>query len=175
MGWRPELCNTAPMSMIAPMTLKESGYPLLAAALLPLLRAGDVVCLEGDLGAGKTALARHLIRAAVGEPVEVPSPTFTLVQTYDSANGLTLWHFDLYRIARPDEIFELGWDDVRAHGVALVEWSERLGNLRPANRLDIALAAIADDDALRTISLTPHGNWVDRLAGFATITSPQQN
>lgn len=157
------------------MILKESGYPLLAAALLPLLRAGDVICLEGDLGAGKTAFSRHFIRTAVGEPVEVPSPTFTLVQTYDSAAGLAIWHFDLYRLTRPDEVFELGWEDVRAHGLALVEWPSRLGTLLPADRLELRLAPIAGDDSARSVILTGYGNWVDRLPEFAKLTPTHQN
>ena len=157
------------MSIIAPMVLKESGYPLLAAALVPLLRAGDVLCLLGDLGAGKTALARHIVRTAVGGAVEVPSPTFTLVQTYDDAKPAPIWHFDLYRLKHPDEVFELGWDDARAHGVSLVEWPQRLGGLLPADRLDIALAAVAGDDTQRSITIAPHGKWVDRLAQFATL------
>lgn len=152
------------------MVLKESGYPLLAAHLLPLLRAGDVICLEGDLGAGKTALARCLIRAAAGAAVEVPSPTFTLVQAYDDLAGLPIWHFDLYRITRPDEVFELGWEDVRAHGVALVEWSARLGRLLPADRLEIILRPVAGDDTARSVSVVGHGYWVDRWPEFATLT-----
>ncbi len=161
--------------MHAPMILKESDYSLLSARLLPLLRAGDVICLEGDLGAGKTAFARHLLQTAMGGPVEVPSPTFTLVQTYDAPNGLSFWHFDLYRITRPDEVFELGWEDVRRQGVALVEWSSRLGTLLPSDRLIITLAPVAGDDTLRQITMTPHGNWLDRLAQFATLASHHQN
>ena len=161
--------------MHAPMILKESGYPLLAAALLPLVRAGDVICLEGDLGAGKTAFARHFIRSAAGAALEVPSPTFTLVQTYDEAQPVPLWHFDLYRLNHPDEVFELGWDDVRAHALALVEWPVRLGRLLPADRLEISFAAVDADDSLRAVTLVPHGNWVGRLAQFATLDQPQQN
>lgn len=157
------------------MILKESGYPLLAAGLLPLLRAGDVICLEGDLGAGKTAFARHFIRAAMGAAVEVPSPTFTLVQTYDDVAGVPIWHFDLYRISRPDEVFELGWEDVRAHGVALVEWSSRLGTLLPADRLEIRLMPVAGDDTARSVTVVGRGNWLDRLPEFATLTHTQNN
>lgn len=157
------------------MVLKESGYPLLAAHLLPLVRAGDVICLEGDLGAGKTAFARCLIRAAAGAALEVPSPTFTLVQAYDDVGGVPIWHFDLYRIARPDEVFELGWEDVRAHGLALVEWSSRLGPLLPADRLEIRFAPVADDDSARSVTVIGHGNWVDRWPEFATLTHTQKN
>lgn len=160
--------------MIAPMTLKESGYPLLAAALLPVVRAGDVLCLEGDLGAGKTALARQFIRTAAGGPLEVPSPTFTLVQTYETPLGFDIWHFDLYRLARADEVFELGWEEARARNVALVEWPACLGALLPADRLEIRLSPVAGDDSQRRVELVAHGNWVDRMAQFATLAQPHQ-
>lgn len=156
------------------LILKESSYPLLATHLLPLLRVGDVICLRGDLGAGKTALARHFIRAALGFDVEVPSPTFTLVQTYDEAKPVPIWHFDLYRIKQPDEIFELGWEDVRSRGLALVEWPERLGSFLPADRLEIHLASVIGDDNLRHVTFSPCGNWVDRWPEFATLTAIQQ-
>jgi tRNA threonylcarbamoyladenosine biosynthesis protein TsaE len=91
----------------------EAATAALAARLAALLRPGDIVLLAGDLGAGKSFLARALIRAAAGEPeLEVPSPTFTLVQSYDLPAG-ELWHFDLYRLAAPDEVLELGWDEAR--------------------------------------------------------------
>lgn len=95
------------------------------------LRAGDVVCLQGNLGMGKSTFARALIRTACNDPhMEVPSPTFTLVQIYEG-QSCPIWHFDLYRIKSPEEIWELGWDDALAEGIVLVEWPERLGNLLP--------------------------------------------
>lgn len=117
--------------------------------LAGLVQAGDVIALTGDLGAGKTALTRSLIRAlpmpdggdAAGE--DVPSPTFTLVQTYDrqNANGtpLQVWHFDLYRLGDPDEVDELGWDDALADGLVLIEWPDRLGPRLPAHHFDITM------------------------------------
>jgi tRNA threonylcarbamoyladenosine biosynthesis protein TsaE len=117
----------------------EGGTARFAAALAAGLRAGDVVCLHGDLGAGKTAFARAAIRALTGDPdEEVPSPTFTLVQTYPTGRGL-VWHFDLYRLSGPDEVFELGWEEATADGIVLVEWPDRLGSLRPARRIDVTL------------------------------------
>src|SRR5262249_8962459 len=92
---------------------------------------GDVVGLKGDLGAGKTTLARAIIRAAADDPaLIVPSPTFTLVEVYETARG-TYWHFDLYRLETPEQVFELGWEDALAEGVVLIEWPERLGALLP--------------------------------------------
>ena len=117
----------------------EAATAALAARLAPRLRPGDIVLLSGDLGAGKSFLARALIRAASGEPeLEVPSPTFTLVQMYDLPAG-PLWHFDLYRLGAPEEVLELGWDEAR-QGICLVEWPDRLGGLVPPDRLKIELA-----------------------------------
>ena len=108
-----------------------------AARLAPHLRPGDVVFLAGGLGAGKTAFARGVLRA-LGIAEEAPSPTFNLVLTYDAPVG-TIWHFDLYRLAAPEEIHELGVEDALAEGVALIEWPDRLGPLAPAERLEIEL------------------------------------
>ena len=133
----------------------------LARRIAPLLRTGDVVALGGDLGAGKTTLVRDLIEALAGAPLEVPSPTFTLVQTYE-VGGLAVWHFDLYRITRPEEIIELGLDDALADGVALFEWPERLGPFLPADRLDVTLAHGAAPEA-RIATIEAHGSWCARF------------
>jgi hypothetical protein len=111
----------------------------LAAALARLLRPGDTVLLSGPVGAGKTHLARALIRARLGAAVEVPSPTFTLVQTYPDPAG-EIWHADLYRLGSTDELAELGLDEAMDRDLCLVEWPERLGSLAPAGALRIALA-----------------------------------
>src|SRR3546814_10429878 len=109
----------------------------LGRALARLLRLGDVIALSGDLGAGKTALARALIRALPGPQgaadEEVPSPTFTLAQIYERRPG-PVWHFDLYRLESAAEVEELGFSEALA-GIALVEWPERLGALLPADAL----------------------------------------
>jgi tRNA threonylcarbamoyladenosine biosynthesis protein TsaE len=139
----------------------EAATSALACRLGPLLRSGDVVALRGDLGAGKTAFARALIQSLGDPDDEVPSPTFTLVQTYETPAG-SIWHFDLYRLSGADEVIELGWDEVRADGIALVEWPDRLGSLLPADRLDIAISFGATPGARRA-SLTGYGAWADRL------------
>ncbi len=119
----------------------------LAADLAPTLRAGDAVLLSGPLGAGKTVFARALLRAACGQPeMDVPSPSYTLVQSYE-APRFTLHHFDLWRLAGPDALAELGWEDARA-GVVIVEWPDRLGDLAPMGALNLALAPQADGTRL---------------------------
>ena len=123
----------------------ETATEALARALAAIARPGDVLALRGALGAGKTTFARAFIHArdrAHGGPgeEEVPSPTFTLVQTYELKGG-TVYHFDLFRIETPDETHELGIDDALADGISLIEWPERLGRRLPARRLEIALSA----------------------------------
>lgn len=141
----------------------EAATGRLAGRLAAVLRPGDLVALRGDLGAGKTALCRALIRSVTGPEAEVPSPTFTLVQMYDTDIG-PLWHFDLYRLSGPDEVIELGWDEARAEAASLVEWPDRLGPLLPADRLEIALTH--DGPTARRAVLTGHGAWADRLAAL---------
>ncbi|WP_275401686.1 tRNA (adenosine(37)-N6)-threonylcarbamoyltransferase complex ATPase subunit type 1 TsaE [Novacetimonas pomaceti] len=120
----------------------------LGRALAPALGAGDVVLLRGDLGAGKTTLARALLRALCDDAaMEVPSPSYTLVQTYDApggdASGVEVSHFDLWRLDGPDALVELGWDDA-CEGIVLVEWPERLGALAPPDARGIDLVVRAD-------------------------------
>lgn len=115
----------------------------IGAALGRALAPGDAVMLEGGLGAGKTALARAAIAArlaAAGRPAEdIPSPTFTLVQIYEA--DAPIWHADLYRLSGEEEAFELGLEEAFETAIAFVEWPERLGALRPARRLELALSA----------------------------------
>src|SRR4051794_32622526 len=102
------------------------------------LKPGDIVALSGDLGAGKTTLARAIIRALAGdETLEVPSPTFTLIQSYDTSRGPVV-HADLYRVNDPEELRELGFEEASEAGIVLVEWPERAGSALNPDRLDIA-------------------------------------
>lgn len=122
----------------------EAATERLGAALAGRLQPRDVVALVGGLGAGKTTLARAILRAASGEPaLVVPSPTFTLVEVYDTPRG-AFWHFDLYRLETAEQVFELGWEEARADGIALVEWAERLGPLLPHERLTVTLSIEGD-------------------------------
>ena len=122
----------------------EAATERLGAALAKRLRPRDVVALQGGLGVGKTTLARAILRAVSGDPaLVVPSPTFTLVEIYDTPRGV-VWHFDLYRLEEPEQVFELGWEEARADGIALVEWAERLGALLPTKRLTVTLSMAGD-------------------------------
>ena len=134
---------------------------MLARRIAGLARPGDVIALHGDLGAGKTFFAR----AFIGE-ADVPSPTFTLVQTYQRGDGAQIWHFDLYRLKQAAEAVELDIEDAFAEGISLIEWPERLGGLLPAERLDITLAipaGAADQTTKRRAILTGRGRWAKLL------------
>ena len=132
----------------------------LAARLAALARPGDAILLSGPLGAGKSAFARAFLRAAYGDPaLDVPSPTFTLVQEYETPLG-TIHHFDLWRLADATALEELDWDSAR-DGIVLVEWPERLGHLTPDDALTLTLVAIDDDQRRATLS-----GWTGRLQRF---------
>jgi tRNA threonylcarbamoyladenosine biosynthesis protein TsaE len=126
----------------------ETATERLGATLAARLKPGDVVALRGDLGAGKTTLARAILRAAANDPaLIVPSPTFTLVEVYDTPLG-TYWHFDLYRLEAPEQVFELGWEEARAEGIVLIEWPERLGPLLPRH---LSVTLEIDGDGRRAL------------------------
>jgi N-acetylmuramate 1-kinase len=151
--------------------LDEAGVVRLAELLALKLRIGDAVALSGDLGAGKTTLARALIAALMGEKgMEVPSPTFSLSQTYLTPR-LTVAHFDFYRLETADEVGELGFEEAVAAGAAVVEWPERAAILLPADRYEISLAETADP-AVRRITMrglgeaAVHAGRIGELMGF---------
>jgi len=132
----------------------------LAARIAAGLRAGDAVALEGDLGAGKTALARAIL-VALGVSETVPSPTFTLVQHYETAR-LSVSHFDLYRIKTESELDELGFDDALAGGAALIEWPERAPHRIPFDALHVHLAA--SGESARSAVLSGPQRWAEIFA-----------
>jgi tRNA threonylcarbamoyladenosine biosynthesis protein TsaE len=138
----------------------EAATAALGERLAAHARPGDVIALHGDLGAGKTTLARALIRRLAGPETEAPSPTFTLVQTYQTP-GLAVWHFDLYRLEHPGEARELGLEEA-VDGLCLIEWPERLGRYLPATRLEVRLSFDGDGRIARLVDLD---DWSSRLDG----------
>ena len=143
----------------------EAATSALAACLWPLCNTGDVIALWGDLGAGKTSFARGFVRTATHPEEEVPSPTFTLLQTYETT-GITIYHFDLYRIESPDEVIELGVEDAFSDGISLIEWPGRMGYWLPPNRLDVTLTSSGKEnqESGRSVTLSaPSATWGNRL------------
>ena len=141
----------------------EAATARLGAAIARVLQAGESICLSGPLGAGKSTLARALIRALTTPDENVPSPTFTLVQFYEGPQ-LKIAHFDLYRLTNPDEAYEIGLDEALDDGAAVIEWPERLQGRLPYDRLDIEIALAGTG---RSARLTPYGSWVGRVEGMA--------
>jgi tRNA threonylcarbamoyl adenosine modification protein YjeE len=123
------------------------------------LTVGAVVGLEGDLGAGKTTLARTILRA-LGVRESVPSPTFTLVQTY-ATKRFPVHHYDFFRIENEGEIEQLGLDDALAEGAALIEWPERAGALLPRNTLHVALTIVTGNE--RRATLSGSNDWAAQI------------
>ena len=119
----------------------------IAQQIAALLSYPAILCLYGDLGAGKTAFCRALIRNLINDPdANIPSPTYTLVQTYDAD---AIWHFDLYRLEFPQDVYDAGWEEALTSKLCLIEWPERLGDLKPDNAIDIQITA--QDDGSRLI------------------------
>jgi tRNA threonylcarbamoyl adenosine modification protein YjeE len=156
-----------PVSRIIP-GVSETTLARLAEDVAFAARPSDLITLSGQLGAGKTTFARAFIRTlANGGQEEIPSPTFTLVQTYATAR-MPVAHFDLYRLSMPSELEELGLEHALQGGLALVEWPERAGGILPHSRLEITLE---DDDhgATRRVTLVGHGDWEARLVRFIAM------
>lgn len=143
----------------------EADTQKFAASIAALVGAGDVLLLEGDLGAGKTAFARALISkrlALANAPAEdIPSPTFTLVQTY-VAGELEIWHADLYRLTDPSEAFELGLEEAYSSALCLIEWPSRLEDSAPIQALTLEFS-MAEGQEGRTLSIGGSEAWHQRL------------
>jgi tRNA threonylcarbamoyl adenosine modification protein YjeE len=160
----------SPASTFSIVLANERATRRLAVDLASILKAGDLVTLSGDLGAGKTAFARALIRHLAGdEALDVPSPTFTLVQTY-ALPRFTVVHADLYRVGQASELAELGVDEAAENAVVLLEWPDRAADVLPADRLDIAFTLAPRLGAnTRNAEITGHGAFAPRIERLAAI------
>ena len=119
--------------------ITEAQMPTIGRALGAVLQTGDVVALHGDLGAGKSTLSRSIIQSLCGADTKVPSPTFTLVETYTVHKNMSIWHMDWYRLSHPDEIWELGVQEAFSEGISLIEWATKAEGYLPLNTLHITL------------------------------------
>lgn len=139
--------------------VSEDSMLKLGSKLAEVLVVGDVLALTGDLGAGKTTLSRGIIQALCGD-IEVPSPTYTIIQTYETQD-FELWHCDLYRLNKPDDIFELGLFEAMEENVCIIEWPDRMGEhlLTSALTIDIQF-----DHEGRSLTLTGADHWTERLS-----------
>ena len=164
------LPTTASASTLSVALPDEHATNRLAVDIANLIAGGDVVTLSGDLGAGKTTFARALIRYLAGDrAIEVPSPTFTLIQTYDLPQ-FPLVHADLFRLGDPAELTELGLDDPPDNAVVLVEWADRAAGMLPSNRLDVALTLAPKlKSEFRHALITGHGTFAPRVNRMAAV------
>src|SRR5215217_6379813 len=163
------LAPSGPTSFSAVLPDEQATVRLMvdiASALEP----GDVITLSGDLGAGKSTFARALIRHLAGdETIEVPSPTFTLIQTYDLEN-FSVVHADLYRLGSSSELAELGFDDLPEDALVLLEWPDRAEGFLPPDRLDIAFTISPQrGETFRNVQVTGHGTFAPRAERMATV------
>jgi len=129
----------------------ESETVTAAQDLAETLGEHEILLLSGTLGAGKSVFARALIRTLTGDPaIDVPSPTFTLVQSYDAKDGTVINHYDFYRLQDAEEIYELGWEDSLSESITIVEWPERLGALTPPNARNITITIGSNEERIIT-------------------------
>jgi len=132
-------------------TNSESETHILAQSLSSILEHNDIIMLNGPMGAGKSVLARGIIQSISNTPNEdIPSPTFTLVQQYETSKGL-LWHYDLYRLENAEEIYETGWEDIINQDIIIIEWAEKLEHLMPNQYIDITIEPLQNNDRKITI------------------------
>jgi len=167
---------SATISNTTSMGISTAGYDseaeattiALAARIAGVAEAGDVLALDGPLGAGKTVFARGFIRALTSPDEEVPSPTFTLVQVYEGRD-CPIHHFDLYRIEASNELYELGIEEAFADGITLIEWPERARAFENERWLNVVFAIDDRDPEKRTISLRPGAAWEARLDALGLV------
>ena len=140
---------------------------VLAAQLGDTLKPGDTILLEGSIGSGKTHFARALVQSVLAVPEDVPSPTYTLIQIYNTRVG-EIWHSDLYRLSSVAEIEELGLIEAFDTSICLIEWPERLGALAPRTALLIRFTTDSDDQDTRNLVLSwSDPKWVTKLENLS--------
>jgi len=140
----------------------------LATLMSKSLGAGDVLLLAGDIGAGKTHFARALIQSLLEEPEDVPSPTFTLVQTYETST-FDIWHADLYRLSEPDEIVELGLLDAFEDALCLIEWPDRLAELTPENALGLSFELGSSEEVRELTVSWANDRWLPIIESLRNV------
>ena len=133
----------------------------LAKAFSGLLETGDIVALYGTLGVGKTAFTRFLVQSLCSNNEEVPSPTFTLLQTYDAPN-FPIYHYDLYRLKNPKEVFELGIEDAFYDGVSIIEWPEKMGAYLPQKKV-LSIQISCTEEIRNIVFSSNNPDWNERL------------
>lgn len=138
---------------------------IFARRLGEFLRPGDTLLLSGQIGAGKSHFARSLIQSLQDQPEDVPSPTFTLIQTYATRKG-EVFHADLYRLTGPEEIEELGLMDALGTAISIIEWPDRLGEDAPMDALTLEFEPAEDPDTRRVTAIGARDVWQQRLRGF---------
>lgn len=159
--------NSGSPSTFTKHTRSPAQTAALAQNLGPTLEPGDCLLLIGPIGSGKTHFARHLIQNLMTEVEDVPSPTYTLVQTYETRLG-ELWHADLYRLTSTGEIEELGLSDAFETAICLIEWPDRLAELKPDNALQISFDTDPDQAEARDLNFAwSDPKWQHRLDGLA--------
>ena len=152
---------------IATLTLTDlAATKRLGLFLAKQLMVGDVLALQGALGAGKSELARAIIQQVCPDETDIPSPTFTLVQAYESDDKGSLLHFDLYRLAEPGDVFDLGIEDAFVEAVCLIEWPERLAGYLPDHALTIEIDYDPGTNGDREVTLSGDAAWQKRLKGI---------
>jgi tRNA threonylcarbamoyl adenosine modification protein YjeE len=156
------------MGVISQINLAdENAMVRLADSIAVIAQEGDVLTLEGDLGTGKSVFARAFISMRNGAPLEVPSPTFTLVQSYDLEFG-TIHHFDLYRLETPEDALEVGLEDAFSSGISLIEWPDRAEGLLPPSRLEICIE-YGESNNQRTVRIKSNAAWKQRWENAAFV------
>lgn len=158
-----EALTHRPAAAFGATTNSEAATEALAGVIAGLARTSDVIALSGDIGAGKTVFARGFVRSLTAADEEVPSPTFTLVQTYESAHG-PIHHYDLYRIDTLEDAREIGIEDSFADAITLIEWPERIAAQRGANWLDIEFSMDASAPEIRRLTFRAGSAWREQMA-----------